>query len=81
MKDKSEVTVAVGRCGRCQIEKEVVSFFFDWRFASGKYSLCASCLNELQISCSPKKERMFFENIRDAIKIIKAWVNRNTKQS
>lgn len=72
---------AINRCGRCFQEKEVVEFFFDWRCASGLYRLCKGCINELNNTFPKKpfgvrKEKSFFENIREAIKTTKRFFQR-----
>jgi len=70
--------LATKTCGRCFQEKDVVEFFFDWRCASGLYRLCEGCINELKNTFPKKpfgvrKEKSFFENIREAISITKKW--------
>lgn len=91
---------AFGLCGRCFQEKEVVQFFFDWKFASGRYALCQECLDIIggvfEVKPDPrvkapeymvvtegfdpsgvekvlsgKREKAFFENIRNAVGILK----------
>jgi hypothetical protein len=78
LRDRKKLELTRHKCGRCLQEKEVVDFFFDWRCASGLYRLCEGCVNELK-NVFPKKpfgvrkEKSFFENIREAIKIVKRF--------
>jgi len=77
VKDLKKLLLRRHSCARCTQEKEVVDFFFNWRYASGLYRLCEDCLNEMKLVFPPKKERAFFENIRDAIRITKQYFTRN----
>ena len=78
MRDQKKLVLTCNKCSRCLQEKEVVDFFFDWRCATGLYRLCKGCINELQ-NVFPKKpfgvrkEKSFFENIREAIGIVKSF--------
>ena len=77
-RDNTKLIITYHKCGRCLQEKEVVDFFFDWRCASGLYRLCEGCINELKNTFPKKpfgarKEKSFFENIRDAKRILKQY--------